>query len=126
MVLYEINNLRPREGWIPDRFAQPTQTIHNKREIADAFRFFRHFLPFFCPPSSRPVLAELLASRRTIHDLLNGLAFLPTAKREALTRNGPRRCGAPHTDCVHVITRGALIALLTGIAMKLWWFGPNP
>ena len=27
---------------------------------------------------------------------------------------------------VHVITTGALIALLTGIAMKLRWFGPNP
>jgi len=26
---------------------------------------------------------------------------------------------------VHVITTGALIALLTGIAMKLRWFGPN-
>ena len=27
---------------------------------------------------------------------------------------------------VHVITAAALIALLTGIAMKLRWFGPNP
>jgi hypothetical protein len=27
---------------------------------------------------------------------------------------------------VNVITTGALIALLTGIAMKLRWFGPNP
>jgi hypothetical protein len=27
---------------------------------------------------------------------------------------------------VHVITTGILIALLTGIAMKLRWFGPNP
>jgi hypothetical protein len=27
---------------------------------------------------------------------------------------------------VHVITTGALIGLLTGIAMKLRWFGPNP
>jgi hypothetical protein len=27
---------------------------------------------------------------------------------------------------VSVITTGILIALLTGIAMKLRWFGPNP
>ena len=27
---------------------------------------------------------------------------------------------------VHVITAGVLVALLTGIAMKLKWFGPNP
>ena len=27
---------------------------------------------------------------------------------------------------VHVITTGVLIALLTGIAMNLRWFGPNP
>jgi hypothetical protein len=27
---------------------------------------------------------------------------------------------------VNVVTTGALIALLTGIAMKMRWFGPNP
>ena len=27
---------------------------------------------------------------------------------------------------VHIITAAALISLLTGIAMKLRWFGPNP
>jgi hypothetical protein len=27
---------------------------------------------------------------------------------------------------VHVITTGVLISLLTGITMKLRWFGPNP
>ena len=27
---------------------------------------------------------------------------------------------------VHVITTGILIALLTGIAIKLRWFGPSP
>lgn len=27
---------------------------------------------------------------------------------------------------VHIITTGLLIALLTGIAMKLRWFGPDP
>jgi len=44
----------------------------------------------------------------------------------------------PHLECiqfvrrtavqtaVHVITTGILIALLTGIAMKLRWFEPNP
>ena len=29
-------------------------------------------------------------------------------------------------DCVHVITTGILIALLTGIAMTLRWFEPSP
>ena len=30
------------------------------------------------------------------------------------------------TPVRHVITTGVLIALLTGIAMKLRWFGPSP
>ena len=36
------------------------------------------------------------------------------------------RCGTPVKTAVHVITTGVLIALLTGIAMKLRWFGPSP
>ena len=36
------------------------------------------------------------------------------------------RCGTAVQTAVHVITKGVLIALLTGIAMKLRWFGPSP
>jgi hypothetical protein len=50
----------------------------------------------------------------TIHDM-----------RSLLERIGIVRRTAVQT-AVHVITTGVLIALLTGIAMKLRWFGPDP
>ena len=46
----------------------------------------------------------------TIHDMRSLLECIQFVRRTA----------------VHVITTGVLIALLTGIAMKLRWFGPNP
>ena len=38
----------------------------------------------------------------------------------------PVRARTAVQTAVHVITDAALIALLTGIAIKLRWFGPNP
>ena len=35
-------------------------------------------------------------------------------------------CGTAVQTAVHVIITGVLIALLTGIAMKLRWFGLSP
>lgn len=46
----------------------------------------------------------------TIHDMRSLLECIQFVRRTA----------------VHVITTGILIALLTGIAMELRWFGPNP
>jgi hypothetical protein len=50
----------------------------------------------------------------TIHDMRSLLECIQFVRRTAVQ------------TAVHVITTGALIALLTGIAMKLRWFGPNP
>ena len=50
----------------------------------------------------------------TIHDMQSLLECIQFVRRTAVQ------------TAVHVITAAALIALLTGIAMKLRWFGPNP
>ena len=50
----------------------------------------------------------------TIHDMRSLLECISFVRRTAVQ------------TAVHVITTGVLIALLTGIAMKLRWFGPNP
>lgn len=50
----------------------------------------------------------------TIHDMRSLLECIQFVRRTAVQ------------TAVHVITTGALIALLTGIAIKLRWFGPNP
>jgi hypothetical protein len=50
----------------------------------------------------------------TIHDMRSLLECIQFVRRTAVQ------------TAVHVITTGALIALLTGIAMKLRWFGPSP
>jgi len=50
----------------------------------------------------------------TIHDMRSLLECVQFVRKTAVQ------------TAVHVITTGALIALLTGIAMKLRWFGPNP
>jgi Family of unknown function (DUF6127) len=50
----------------------------------------------------------------TIHDMRSLLECISFVRRTAVQ------------TAVHVITTGILIALLTGIAMKLRWFGPNP
>jgi len=50
----------------------------------------------------------------TIHDMRSLLEFIQFVRRTAVQ------------TAVNVITTGALIALLTGIATKLRWFGPNP
>jgi hypothetical protein len=50
----------------------------------------------------------------TIHDMRSLLECVQFVRRTAVQ------------TAVHVITTAALIALLTGIAMKLRWFGPNP
>ena len=50
----------------------------------------------------------------TIHDMRSLLECISFVRRTAVQ------------TAVHVITTGLLIALLTGIAMKLRWFGPNP
>jgi hypothetical protein len=50
----------------------------------------------------------------TIHDMQSLLECISFVRRTAVQ------------TAVHVITTGVLIALLTGIAMKLRWFGPNP
>ena len=49
----------------------------------------------------------------TIHDMRSLLECIQFVRRTAVQ------------TAVHVITTAALIALLTGIAMKLRWFGPN-
>ncbi len=49
----------------------------------------------------------------TIHDMRSLLECIQFVRRTAVQ------------TAVHVITTGALIAFLTGIAMKLRWFGPN-
>jgi hypothetical protein len=50
----------------------------------------------------------------TIHDMRSLLECISFVRRTAVQ------------TAVNVLTTGALIALLTGIAMKLRWFGPNP
>ena len=50
----------------------------------------------------------------TIHDMRSLLECIQFVRRTAVQ------------TAVHVITTATLIALLTGIAMKLRWFGPNP
>lgn len=50
----------------------------------------------------------------TIHDMRSLLECIQFVRRTAVQ------------SAVNVITTGVLIALLTGIAMKLRWFGPNP
>lgn len=50
----------------------------------------------------------------TIHDMRSLLECIRFVRRTAVQ------------TAVHVITTGILIALLTGIAMKLRWFGPSP
>ena len=50
----------------------------------------------------------------TIHDMRSLLECIQFVRRTAVQ------------TAVHVITTGILIALLTGIAMKLKWFGPSP
>ena len=50
----------------------------------------------------------------TIHDMRSLLECISFVRRTAVQ------------TAVHVITTGVLIALLTGITMKLKWFGPNP
>jgi hypothetical protein len=50
----------------------------------------------------------------TIHDMRSLLECISLVRRTAVQ------------TAVSVITTGILIALLTGIAMKLRWFGPNP
>jgi Family of unknown function (DUF6127) len=50
----------------------------------------------------------------TIHDMRSLLECIQFVRRTAVQ------------TAVHVITTAALIALLTGIAMKLRWFGPSP
>ena len=55
----------------------------------------------------------LLGERPTIHDMRSLLECIQFVRRTAVQ------------TAVHVITTATLIALLTGIAMKLRWFGPN-
>ena len=50
----------------------------------------------------------------TIHDMQSLLECIQFVRRTAVQ------------TAVHVITAAALVALLTGIAMKLRWFGPSP
>jgi Family of unknown function (DUF6127) len=50
----------------------------------------------------------------TIHDMRSLLECIQFVRKTAVQ------------TAVHVITTGALIALLTGIAVKLRWFGPSP
>ena len=50
----------------------------------------------------------------TIHDMRSLLECIQFVRRTAVQ------------TAVHVITTGVLIALLTGIAMKLRWFGSAP
>ena len=50
----------------------------------------------------------------TIHDMHSLLECIQFVRSTAVQ------------TAVHVITTVVLIALLTGIAMKLRWFGPNP
>jgi len=50
----------------------------------------------------------------TIHDMRSLLECISFVRRTAVQ------------TAVHVITTGVLIALLTGIAMRLRWLGPNP
>jgi len=50
----------------------------------------------------------------TIHDIRSLLECISFGRRTAVQ------------TAVHVITTGVLIALMTGVAMKLTWFGPNP
>jgi hypothetical protein len=50
----------------------------------------------------------------TIHDMRSLLRCIQFVLRTAVQ------------TAAHVITTSALIALLTGIAMKMRWFGPNP
>ena len=50
----------------------------------------------------------------TIHDMRSLLECISSVRGTAVQ------------TAVHVITTGILIGLLTGIAMKLRWFGPNP
>ena len=50
----------------------------------------------------------------TIHDMPSLLECISFVRRTAVQ------------TAVHVITTGVLIALLTGIAMQLRWFGTNP
>jgi hypothetical protein len=49
----------------------------------------------------------------TIHDMRSLLECIQFVRRTAVQ------------TAVHVITTGALVALLAGIALKLRWFGPN-
>jgi len=49
----------------------------------------------------------------TIHDMRSLLECISFVRRTAVQ------------TAVHVITAGVLVAMLTGIAMKLKWFGPN-
>ena len=57
-------------------------------------------------------------------DMAGAFAAVAEAKsvEQKLFREAMSRLGA----AVHVITTATLIALLTGIAMKLRWFGPDP
>ena len=50
----------------------------------------------------------------TIHDMQSLLECIQFVRRTAVQ------------TAVHVITAGVLVAMLTGIAMKLKWFGSNP
>ena len=50
----------------------------------------------------------------TIHDIRSLLECIQLVRRTAVE------------TAVNFITTGVLIALLTGIAIKLRWFGPNP
>ena len=50
----------------------------------------------------------------TIHDMRSLLECIQFVRRTAVQ------------TAVHVIATGAVIALLTGIAMKLRWFSPKP
>ena len=54
-----------------------------------------------------------LLSQLTLHDKQSLLECIQFVRRTAVQ------------TAVHVITTATLIALLTGIAMKLRWFGPN-
>ena len=50
----------------------------------------------------------------TIHDMRSLLECISFVRRTAVQ------------TAVHVITSAVLVALLTGVAMKMRWFGPNP
>jgi len=79
-----------------------------------------HSMAHRMPGNACPVESE--ASRPATHSRLWCVCYImPRSLLECISF--VRRTAVQ--TAVHVITTGVLIALLTGIAMKLRWFGPN-